>query len=73
MNEISRNRILKADMILATLEKQKIEEEKGINENILTSFVCLKFGSGKRYIKEIIDDLVNCRRITRFEGKLYIV
>ena len=60
-------RIVKADRIMASVKKAK---EKGvlIDEKKLVSMMCLEFGSGKRYIKEIMDDLVNVGKIKRKDG-----
>ena len=57
-------RIHKANMIYATIlkaSKQSVE----VDEKKLISTVCLEFGAGKRYIKEIIDDLLNVGKIKK--------
>lgn len=64
-------RIEKANRILATV-KSNSDKAQEVNEKILISNVCLEFGAGRRYIKEIIEDLIITGRITRTEkGLIY--
>lgn len=54
------------NLIEALEQNGKIWEEK-----ILISDVCLKFGAGKRYIKEILQDLVNTKKIVILAGEVW--
>lgn len=40
-------------------------------EDILISEACLQFGAGKRYIKELLTDLVNTKQIVLDLGEVY--
>jgi len=54
-------------------EADKNETERGISVDFLISSVCLRYGSGKRYVKEIIQDLVNTKKIQIIEKKAYLL
>lgn len=64
-------------MILATAKKfyeSAIEgEETGIDEKKLISLVCLEFGAGSRYVKEVIKDLQNAGYLTIQNKKIYYI
>ena len=62
-------RIEKANRILTSI-KAASEKKILIDEKKLISMVCLEFGAGRRYITEIIEDLINTERIERFKGGL---
>ena len=66
-------RMRKADMIVSTCKKlfDTGEEDTGILEEVLISIICLHFGAGKRYVKEIIQDLINAEKIQKVGTKLY--
>ena len=59
----------KASMILATIKKAT-DELKEIDEKFLISQVCLEFGAGRRYVKEIIEDLINVGKVLRTDKGL---
>ncbi len=66
----------KADMIIATCHKaflDELREDKGLDLDWLISSVCIQFGAGKRYVKEIIKDLENIKKIKIMDGKVYYV
>lgn len=71
MNEKERKRIMKADRIMATMKKAH-EDGNEIDYNWLISTICLEFGSGHRYIKEIIKDLHNTKKLLIKDGKVYL-
>ena len=60
-------------MIVSTCKKlfDTGEEDTGILEEVLISIICLHFGAGKRYVKEIIQDLINAEKIQKVGTKLY--
>lgn len=67
-------RMNKVNMILNALQrKADDEEDAGLPVDALISEVCLKFGAGKRYIKEVIQDLVNTKKIQIIEKKAYFI
>ena len=68
-------RMTKANMILETCKKafDSKMEDTGININFIISSVCLEFGAGRRYVKEVIDDLVNVKKLQIVEKKLYYI
>jgi hypothetical protein len=64
----------KVFMILNTLEKQsKNPEESGIDKETLIAAVCLDFGAGERYVKEIIKHLKLTGQIQEVNKKLYFI
>ena len=56
---------------MKTVEEAQ-EEGVEIELNNLISTVCLEFGAGNRYIKEIITDLHNTKKLLIKDGKIYL-
>ena len=77
MNAKENKRKLKANMILNTCKKKYQEaegdEDKGVDKKLMVSSVCLEWGAGQRYVKEIISDLINLKKLIETENKLYWV
>lgn len=73
VNAQAYTRITKANMIVATCKKlfDTGEEDTGILENVLVGIICLHFGAGRRYVKEIIEDLVYAEKLQKVGKKLY--
>lgn len=64
----------KQNMILFTLkaiwDDERIEE-KGVDEEKIVAQVCLEYGAGTRYVKEIVKNMVLAGLISRNNKKLY--
>ena len=74
VNAKETKRIMKSNMIIDTCKlNSENSDDAGIGIEIMISMVCQKFGSGKRYVKEIVDDLINLKRLTLNDKKLYYV
>lgn len=64
------NRKVRTDTIMHMIQHNSLKD-KSTNEEILISQICISLGAGRRYIKEIIQDLINTEKIVRFVGELY--
>ena len=42
------------------------------NEEVLISEICMKLGAARRYVKEILKDLENTKRIIRDLGEIFL-
>jgi len=60
-------------MILATCKQAYDKGIDGIDYSRLISMASLEFGAGNRYIREIIDDLINTNKLVLKDKKLYYV
>ena len=59
-------------MIMNTLKaKSEDDDDRGIEVDVLVSLVCLEFGSGRRYVKEVIKDLEITKQIQIVDKKAY--
>ena len=47
--------------------------DKGIDYSVMVSLVSLEFGAGRRYVKELIGDLINVNELKLSEDKLYYI
>lgn len=63
-------RIARANKIMLLIESNAYYN-KSTNEEKLISEICLNLGAGRRYIKEIILDLINTGKIVKDVGELY--
>ena len=68
-------RAQKADMILATCKKKYLDdsEENGVNIKMLISAACLEFGAGHRYMREILADLINTKKLILNNGEAFYI
>ncbi len=54
-------------------EKQGLDGDNFINEKELVAKICLKYACSRRYIKEIIDDLVLNKELARQNGGICFI
>lgn len=75
MNFKNLQRINKQNRIIETLKSVYYDQniEDSVDYDKLISLICIEYGAGHRYVKEIIKDLINLNRISLIDGKLYYV
>jgi hypothetical protein len=69
--KVRREKVDKIMEILRAVYFNEDYEEQGVKFEVLISKLCLEFGSGRRYMKEIITDLENCKNIVIKDGIVY--
>lgn len=72
-NAKQKERISRAEMIMNTCRnKFNVDpEDAGIPLKVLVSTISLKLGAANRYIKELINDLINVGELILVDGKVY--